>query len=253
MLDAVYKMTDEIVRILGGDVFGVWLYGSAAMDDFRLGWSDIDIITLTRDTIPESRAKELLYLRQEMLKREPEDSYYRSFEGIAAGLEEYRTRAFRRAVYWGTSGRRITDRVERDAFAEFELAKYGLPVYGGRQWPFPTPGRDEIVSAVRKHYESIRKYAVTTDESLYSCGWLLDIARCVYTLRYNDVIAKTAAGVWALEEHVFPDEEPLIKTVEIRRRPLCCKDSEQLKSWLKGLGPVVQSYADVLERELERE
>jgi GTP pyrophosphokinase len=31
------------------------------------------------------------------------------------------------------------------------------------------------------------------------------------------------------------------------------KDSEEVKQWLRGLGPTVQSYADVLERELTRE
>ena len=252
MLDAIHRMTNEIVAIMDGDLYGVWLYGSVVLDDFRLGWSDIDFVALTRGTISESQAAALLFLRQEMREKEPENPYYRSFEGIIANLEEYRSQSFRRLVYWGTSGQRITDCFERDAFSEFELAKYGVAVYGNRQWPFPAPGREELVNAVRAHYDSIRKYAVQTDESLYSCGWLLDIARCLYTLRYNDVIAKTKAGVWALEEHLFSDEAPLEKTVEIRRHPLSCKDSEPLKSWLRGLGPVVQSYADVLERELMR-
>ena len=114
----------------------------------------------------------------------------------------------------------------------------------------PAPGREELIKAVRAHYDSIRQYAVKTDETLYSCGWLLDIARCIYTLRYNDVIAKTQAGLWALAEHIFSDEEPLRKTVEIRLQPTYYKDQAEIKRWLKGLGPVVQKYADVLEHEL---
>lgn len=106
------------------------------------------------------------------------------------------------------------------------------------------------MDAVREHYRSIRKHAVQTTDSLYSCGWLLDIARCIYTLRNDDVISKTQAGVWALEEHLFPDEAPLRRTIEIRRHPLSFKDRADVKLWLKGLGPVVQKYADVLEREL---
>ena len=103
---------------------------------------------------------------------------------------------------------------------------------------------------MRRHYDAIRKYAVKTGESLYSCGWLLDIARCIYTLRYDDVISKTQAGIWALEEHLFSDETPLRKTIEIRKHPVSFKDREDIKLWLKELGPVVQIYADVLEREL---
>ena len=250
MSDAVARMSDEIVSAAGGNVYGIWLYGSAVLDDFRPGWSDIDFVALTGGPVSESQAGRMLLLRQEMLGREPGNPYYRSFEGIIAGLEEYRRQSFSRLVYWGTSGQRITDRYVPDAFSRFELARYGKTVYGGNPWILPAPDREELVKAVRAHYETIRKYAVQTDETLYSCGWLLDIARCIYTLRTGDVVSKTQAGIRALEEHLFPDEAPLRKTVEIRQDPQAFRDREDVKQWLKGLGPVVQQYADVLEAEL---
>lgn len=250
MKNAIDAMVNEIVRIMDGDVYGIWLYGSVVMDDFRPGWSDIDFVALTRGEISETRAEQLLTLRQQMLKKEPGNPYYRSFEGVIANLDEYREGKFRRLVYWGTSGQRVTDRYEPDTFSAFELAKYGKPVYGGKPWILPAPGREELIRAVRAHYESIRKYAAQTNESLYSCGWLLDIARCIYTLRTGDVVSKTQAGIRALEEHLFPDEASLRKTVEIRQDPQAFRDRDDVKQWLKGLGPVVQQYADVLEAEL---
>ena len=250
VFDAIARMTNEIVTIMDGKVYGVWLYGSVVLDDFRLGWSDIDFVALTDGTISESQAEEMLLLRQDMLKKEPENPYFRSFEGIIADLNEYRSQSFCRLVYWGTSGQRVTDHYVPDAFSRFELAKHGKSVYGQKPWILPAPGREELIKAIQTHYDSIRKYAVQTGETLYSCGWLLDIARCIYTLRYNDIIAKTQAGIWALEEHVFPDEAPLQKTLEIRQHPISFKRREDLKHWLKGLGPVVQRYADVLELEL---
>ena len=221
------------------------------MEDFRLGWSDIDFVALINGPISENQAQSVLMLRQDMLKAEPQNLYFRSFEGVIASLDEYRSRSFQRLVYWGTSGQRITDRYTPDAFSLFELANYGIPLCSSKAWILPAPGRDTLVSAVRSHYETIRKCAVQTDESLYSCGWLLDIARCIYTLRHNDVISKTRAGLWALEEHLFSDEVPLRKTVEIRQHPLSFKGKQDIKLWLKGLGPVVQQYADVLEHELK--
>ena len=220
------------------------------LKDFQLGWSDIDFVALVNEPISECQAKRLLMLRQDLLKAEPDNLYYRSFEGVIANLSEYRNQSFQRLVYWGTSGQRITDHYAPDTFSLFELAKYGVPIYGNKAWILPAPGREELVSAVRRHYDAIRKYAVKTGESLYSCGWLLDIARCIYTLRYDDVISKTQAGIWALEEHLFSDETPLRKTIEIRKHPVSFKDRENIKLWLKELGPVVQIYADVLEREL---
>ena len=250
MYDAVTKMMNEIASITDGRIYGAWLYGSAALHDFQPGWSDIDFVALIRGPIPESQAGKLLTLRQDMLRAEPGNPYYRSFEGVIASLDEYRSHSFQRLVYWGTSGQRITNSFTPDAFSLFELAKYGKPIYGNNAWIFPAPGREELISAVRSHYETIRKYAAETNETLYSCGWLLDIARCIYTLRYHDIIAKTQAGIRALEEHLFPDETPLRRTLEIRQHPLCFKDRDDVRQWLKGLGPVVQNYADVLEREL---
>ena len=251
MLHAVARMMDEIAAIMRGDIYGAWLYGSTVLDDFRLGWSDIDFVALVQGSISESQAEKLLTLRQDLLKAEPGSLYYRAFEGVIASLNEYRSQSFQRLVYWGTSGQRITGRYTPDTFSLFELAKYGKPVYGGKTWILPPPGKEELIAAVRRHYDAIRKYAAQTSDSLYSCGWLLDIARCVYTLRYNDVISKTQAGIWALEEHLFPDEEALKKTIEIRQAPSAFKDREDIRRWLKGLGPVVQKYADVLARELQ--
>ena len=250
MDNSISQMTDAIASIMEGRVQGIWLYGSVVLDDFRLGWSDIDFIALTDGPISDKQAEQLLTLRQDMLQTEPGNPYYRSFEGIVADRAEYERQAFTRLVYWGTSGQRVTDRHAPDAFSRFELAKYGRAVYGDQAWPFPAPDREELVRAIQAHYDSIRLYAVQTDERLYSCGWLLDIARCIYTLRFGDVIAKTRAGIWALEEHIFPEEEALKRAVEIRQEPLAYRDRDDVKQWLKGLGPTVQRYADVLEKEL---
>ena len=251
MIHAVARMMNEINSRLDGRIYGAWLYGSAAMEDFRLGWSDIDFVVLVDGSVSEDEAESLLMLRQDMFKSEPENLYYRSFEGVIASLDEYRSQSFQRVVYWGTSGQRITDHYIPDAFSLFEMANYGMPIYNDKAWILSEPERDVLISAVRTHYETIRKYAVKTDESLYSCGWLLDNARCIYTLRFNDVISKTHAGLWALKEHLFSDETPLRKTLEIRQNPLAFKDREDIKLWLKSLGPVVQQYADVLEHELQ--
>lgn len=251
MIGSIRKLTAAIDEVLGGSLHSVWLYGSVVLDDFRPGWSDIDILALTKAPITESQAEALLLLRQRLYEAEPENPYYRAFEGIVAQKDEYLARSFTRLVYWGTSGQRVTDCCERDVFAEYELRTHGECVFGEDDRSiFILPSREELDRAVLAHYEGVRAYAKETDDRLYSCGWLLDIARCLYTLWYGEVIGKTQAGEWALHEHLFADEAPLIKTIAIRREPLRFKDREETKRWLKGLGPVVQQYADVLAREL---
>ena len=170
---------------------------------------------------------------------------------MIANLDEYLSGTFSLLVYWGTTGQRITDRHKPDPFSQYELARNGKSVYGSDDRSiFTVPDRVTLIEAVRGHYETIRKYAQQTDERLYSCGWLLDICRCIYTLRKNDVISKTQAGIWALQEHLFFNEDPLTKTIEIRKDPTAYNNREDIRQWLKGLGPIVQQYADVLEFEL---
>ncbi len=247
-------MSEEIGKILGPDYHSFWLYGSVVLKDFRLGWSDIDCIAFSREEISPDQADALLMLRHTLSEKEPENPYYRLFEGVICTLPEYREGCFARMVYWGTSGQRITDRWQADAFARWELARLGRAVYGqqaDRETLFSPPAREELFQAVRRHYEAIRLHARKTDESLYACGWLLDICRCLYTLRSGEVISKTQAAVWALEQHLFADERPLRKALEIRRNPLVHKDNPEVKAWLASLGHVVQQYADVLEEALK--
>ena len=251
MFDSITRMSKEIVSALNGNVHSIWLYGSVVQDDFRLGWSDIDILVLTGKQITDSQAQELVQLRQILAADAPDNPYYPLFEGVIAHLDEYLSGIFNRLVYWGTTGQRITNSYKADPFSQYELARNGKSVYGSNDRSiFTVPDKDTLTEAIRVHYETIRNYAQKTDERLYSCGWLLDICRCIYTLRYNDVISKTQAGIWALQEHIFPDEGPLRKTIEIRKEPMAYKHREDIQQWLKGLGPVVQQYADALELEL---
>ncbi len=251
MMDSIHRMTNEIAGALEDSLHCIWLYGSVVFGDFRMGWSDIDFVALTDRPITEKQANKLLTIRQTLSEGEPENLYYRAFEGIIADIHEYSRNSYSKLVYWGTSGQRITDTYANDVFSQLELSKYGRSVYGTADRSiFSEPCREDIVKAVQAHYEAIRKYACQTDARLYSCGWLLDIARCIYTLRNNDVVAKTQAGIWALENHIFQNEAPLKRTLEIRLHPLEFRDREDVKQWLTGLGPTVQQYADVLEAQL---
>lgn len=251
MDQSIQIMTSALASILGERLHSIWLYGSVVLGDFRLGWSDIDMLVLTKSAPTEDQARALLTLRQTLLENEPENPYYRSFEGIIADITEYQSGRFTRLVYWGTSGQRITDKYEKDVFGAWELAREGRCVYGEADRSlFREPSREKMIQAIRGHLDGIRRFALATDESLYACGWLLDISRCLYTLDTGDVISKTAAGQWALEQPLCPDAEALRKTLEIRQNPMSYKDDSAVRRWLATLGPIIQRYADVLEQAL---
>ena len=98
MNEAIHRMTDRIVSVMDGKVNSIWIYGSIVLNDFQLGWSDIDFIALTENEITEKQARDLLMLRQSMLSNESDNQYYRSFEGIIANINEYFTGNYTRLV-----------------------------------------------------------------------------------------------------------------------------------------------------------
>ena len=248
---AVNKMVRAVTDILSDCKPSIYLYGSSVLDDFRLGWSDLDIVVLTGKMISEEQARRLVRLRQTMLVEEAGNPYYRSFEGGMLTLDAFLSGEEDRVVYWGTGGERITCRYGLDAFCMSELLDDGILLCGNDiRDRLPRPAPDDLGAGVRKHYETIRKYAQKTGRSLYSFGWLLDISRCIYTLRTGGIISKTAAGEWALRENLCPCADALQKAVEVRKMPAAYQKDESIFDYAQDLGSSVQRYADILEREL---
>lgn len=248
---ALKRMTSEIAGILGENLAAAYIYGSCTLGDFRPGWSDIDILVLTEASISKEHAERLVGLRQEMSLHEPENTFYRCFEGGMLSLGAFLDGLPDRVVYWGTSGQRIADNYSFDAFCRKELIESGQLLCGRDiRNQIAMPGYPEIAENVRLHFDSIRKYSHLSGKSIYFFGWILDIARCIYTLRTGSIISKTAAGEWALKNGIFDDDGALKAALNVRKDPQKFHDSEYLQNAAAALDPAIQRYADVLEIEL---
>jgi len=252
MTDSIRILVKEIAGILSDEKPSMYLFGSVTMGDFHLGWSDIDILCLTGEPIPVDKADQLLHLRQALLAAHPGNPYFRSFEGGLLPLDTFLSKGTGQAVYWGTSGERITDSYIFDAFSTLSLKDHGWLLYGEDvRSKIAVPTGEELHQAVGVHYETIRKYGSQTGRSLYSAGWLLDIARCLYTLQTGKLIAKTEAGKWALRQGLAPNPEVMEKAISMRENPLKCKEDPSVMDWLASLGSEIQNFADVLQKQLE--
>ena len=249
--NSIETVKNSIVDIIDDNMTAIYLYGSVALNDFKLGWSDIDILCLTKFAITDVQARLLVKLRQALLEAEPGNLYYRSFEGGILPLKAFINKSADRVVYWGTRDQRITDVYDFDSFSMYELIVDGVLLFGNNiRAALRMPTYQQLRNDVIRHYQAIRKHAVKTDESMYSYGWLLDIARGIYTLRTGKVIAKTVAGEWALENNICPVAEALRQAVDIRNNPLRYKNDDRYKGWACALGREIQNFANVLENEI---
>lgn len=248
---AVQNMAAQIAGILSLNAPSVYIYGSCVLDDFQYGWSDIDILVLTEKPISQQQADQLVCLRQNMTAARPGNPFYRCFEGGMLTRNAFIHKVPDRVVYWGTSGQRITASYHFDACCMKGLLDYGRLIYGKdiRNLLIP-PSFEDIKTDIQFHYEAIRKYAGSTGRSIYSFGWILDIARCIYTLRSGKIISKTAAGEWALQNRLFHNPAVLETALEVRKNPQKYPEDARLQDLSEKLGDAVQQYADVLEKEL---
>jgi predicted nucleotidyltransferase len=238
---AIEIMTSEIVRVVDEAAPSVYLYGSVATGDFRLGWSDIDILVLLQKEVTEQQAERLLLLRQFLVERYGGDAIFRSFEGAILASEAFLQGKCSRVVYWGTSGQRLTNTYKLSSFNMAELFESGVLLYGeDLRGAMRTPSFEQMREETLRHVQSARVHGD-------SVGWMLDIARGIYTLRTGKVLPKTAAGEWALKESLCPDAEILQRAIAIRNEPLKFEKSE----WVVD-NAVIQRFADVLEREISR-
>lgn len=254
MESSISIMAQRLSSILSNNSPSIYLFGSVILDDFQFGWSDIDILCLTEKPLTKTQADELVILRQTLLTEYPDNPFFRSFEGIITTWEVCTDHSNGTVVYWGTSGQRIVDSFQIDVFSTIELLKYGKLLCGSdKRVRIKYPSHIEIRKATEDYYNTIRKYAVQTNSHLYSAGWLLDIARCLYTLETDDVISKTAAGKWAIDAGLSPEPEILKKAVMIRENPMKYKNEASIQGWLTSLGPHIQVFANVLESTLKLE
>ena len=250
---AINRMVLEVSEILSDAFPSIYIYGSAAIDDFRLGWSDIDLFVITQKAISEGQANRLLHLRQDLTNKNPGNPYFRLFEGGMLSADMFFENCPGRAVYWGTRGQRICEKYDPDVFGKVQLIQSGVHLYGNdirdriKQIEF-----SELLEGVKRHHETIKNFACTTGRSLYTFGWMLDIARCIYTIRTGRIISKTKAAEWAMENHLCPDEDALLFALDVRKNPTEKKKDPKVFDFAETMAGAIQRFNDVLEMEIRR-
>lgn len=243
---SINTMTVSIARILADREPSIYLYGSAAADDFCPGWSDIDILVLTRRPISEEQADQLLKLRQRLLERDPENPCYRAFEGAMLHLDAFLTGESTRVVYWGTRGEQFQSRYALTAFDRYSLLTDGLLLYGRDvRYRLRMPDFDDLKQAVHDHLEALRIHG-RGSRSRYAFGWLLDIARCLYTLLNESVTTKSAAAEWVLQQFRFPAAAELRLAQQVRRNPRLLEKPAVLDQ-AEGLTDAIRRGTELLE------
>lgn len=250
MESLIGTLTGRLISILGEEAFSLYVHGSVVLGDFRPGWSDIDILCLTKAPLSPCQARRLLHLRQE-LATEHNDPGFRLLEGGILSLEAFLDASSTQAVYWGTSGEHLAETYALDPFSRQVLLDSGRLVYGKEIRPALTPpAMADIHRAIAAHLQVTQRFGASPSPIIHGAGWLLDTARGLYTLHTGHISAKTTAGEWALREQLVPAPAVLERVLAIRRFPLLYADDADTLVWISSIGPAILSFASVLEAAL---
>lgn len=247
---AINTMAVTIDRILADNSPSIYLYGSVTAEDYRPGWSDIDLLVLTADPVTAAQADLLLHLRQKLGCMDPDTPCYRLFEGGMLDLGSFLTGEETRVVYWGTTGERIKTTHSFSALDRVSLVQNGQLLLGKDvRRHIEMPDFQEILAATENHLAAIETHGAGS-RSIYAYGWLLDAARCMYTLVNGRLTTKTNAAQWALDERLCPCPAELSMALTVRRQPELIHD-ESVLNYAETLTDAIQTYAALVRRAVE--
>ncbi len=250
MMETLRALDEGLHTCLGPHT--LYLYGSAAVGDFRLGWSDIDFLCLSDAPMTSPQCALLGSLLGFLAHRRPANPYWALLEGAALHAEAFLHGTSTPTGYWGSHGFRQTSGYVLDPFGRQSLLENGIRISGpelrGNMAP---PQREELVQAVARHCQTVLRHGTQPSRSLYAAGWMLDTARCLYTLRTGKLLPKTAAGYWALQEGLCPSPDVLRQILRIRENPRHFAGACTPAAFWESLPPHIEAFARVLEHELE--
>ena len=251
----IETMSGRICEVLSDYSPSVYLIGSYVKGDFRAGWSDIDILTLTDRPITRDKASELLYLRQHLSSRNRVHDTMRIFEGGFLSSEAFVSEKADTVVYWGASGERITRRYVLSAMSMIDLLDNGILLSGydlrGKiKRPTPEKLRKDMKIYYKNHLAVGNMHHKVVARAHHQAEKTLSIARCLYTLETGRVVSKTVAGEISIEMKWCPDTEMMRRMLEVRKNPDVYLSDETVIKWLLAQSSSIEPFAKMLEDRL---
>lgn len=207
-MDEYSELTGEFVRanrdILGGNLVGVYLHGSAAMGCFNSRTSDLDFIVVIRDALPDNTKRAYMDMVVRLNQQAPAKGielsivqekvcspfvYPTPFElhFSIAHLDWYQTNP--------DDYIRKMNGTDKDLAAHFTIIRHRGKTLCGKAIcdVFSTVGRDAYVDSIREDIRHAREEIM--DNPVYIT---LNLCRVLAFCRENLILSKPEGGSWGL-------------------------------------------------------
>lgn len=184
----------RVTAVLGDELLGVTLTGSAALGDYNEGWSDVDVCVVTANGTRAEIAPLLGGIHDDMREVYRRKSEWRSGQYVEGYYVSRELALRRRSEDWsyvagGTTRRHcLADPIT--PFDRYLLSHYGVAV-AGEPTCFPPPLTHELAAQTRSDLATLQKYR--DQSALWLCGMLHWLARTIVYWRDGQMLSKTQA------------------------------------------------------------
>lgn len=196
------KIKKELPKILRGNLYGIYIYGSLTYGDFDSRKSDIDCIVV----IKRELNKDEIRLLKNWYKNLSNNPLAKRLE-MAYAIKKNLTNISRKAVVSKTplfyKGRFYTG--DSDAYKPivwFNIREKGLTLFGPPPKSFVLKiTKRVLINALWQEVEHMKRKGDKWLRPKWSrCYVVLTLCRVLYTLRTSSIVSKETAAKWCLKE-----------------------------------------------------
>ena len=205
------SLLDNMQRILGQRLVGLYLYGSLVTGDFDRDSSDIDLLAVTSSDIDNQEFSQLERMHDDLAAKNPHwkgriEVAYLS----AAALKTFRTQASPIAIISPGEPFHIKEAGNDWLMNWWVVREQGVTLFGPAPSALIDPiSTDEFLQAVRQHAQSWREWIDVMRDQPGQAYAILTLCRALYSSRYGEQVSKKEAALSA--QHRFPEWTGLIQ------------------------------------------
>ncbi|MEP7215483.1 MAG: aminoglycoside adenylyltransferase domain-containing protein [Anaerolineaceae bacterium] len=204
---------ERLHAVLGTNLGGLYLFGSAAVGAFETGVSDVDVLSVTIDALSDAEFGSLSAMHDALARDYPAwDDRIETKYLSAAGLRAFRSVPARMAAIspgepfaWEEAG---PGRV----MVWYDVQENGITLFGPAPSAFiPQISEAEFVDCVRKHLNEWPQWLEELPRRTGSQSYaVLTMCRAIYACRSGKQLSKRQAGLWVQQQ--LPQWTDLIQT-----------------------------------------
>jgi predicted nucleotidyltransferase len=199
--DGLVALRVSLVAVLGSELVGVYLTGSATTREFESATSDLDVVVVTRGRLTPRLVADLRQMHVELGRQ---TAWGRRLEVEYAGKDQFRPDGIAGEAAFISPGEELRTGESVSAADDMlgvrvrGIALYGPPAHD----VFPDVDWETFVASQRNYLADLftrdsREPNATDDEY---AEWSLNIARCLCEIETGALTSKRAATEWLAEQ-----------------------------------------------------